>query len=393
MENRDLNMKYAIIQAGYFAIVCCILGFAAVYLGAQGFGSSQIGIIMAIGSIVTTIAQPALASFVDKKHLSLNRVLVLLALCGIVISLAILISSWVNISFLTAVLFILLNGALMCMMPILNSLAFAFEDYGIQLNYGLARGIGSAAYAITSLIMGFVVAHISPKLLPILYVAILAGLIPQINGFRVRGKKRIRRPAAAENQPTISTVEFLKKHVVFMIFLGGFMLVYLDHMMINNFFIYFIENVGGTTSDMGIAVFLAAILELVSMTALERIKNKVNIPSLLIFSGVMFTVKHIITWLAKSMFMIYVAQFFQMFAYAIFIPASVYYVNQIFDKEDSVKGQALVTMSMTAAGVFASLLGGFMIDAVGPSTTLLIGAIVSAIGTGVMIYALRPQQK
>jgi PPP family 3-phenylpropionic acid transporter len=298
----------------------------------------------------------------------------------------------VDISFLTAVLFILLNGALMCMMPILNSLAFAFEDYGIQLNYGLARGIGSAAYAITSLIMGFVVAHISPKLLPILYVAILAGLIPQINGFRVRGKKRIRRSAPA-NQPTISTVEFLKKHVVFMIFLGGFLLVYLDHMMINNFFIYFIDNVGGTTSDMGIAVFLAAILELVSMTALERIKNKVNTPSLLIFSGVMFTVKHIITWLAKSMFMIYVAQFFQMFAYAIFIPASVYYVNQIFDKEDSVKGQALVTMSMTAAGVFASLLGGFMIDAVGPSMTLLIGAIVSAIGTGVMIYALRPQQK
>ena len=392
MENRDLNMKYAIIQAGYFAIVCCILGFAAVYLGAQGFGSSQIGIIMAIGSIVTTIAQPALASFVDKKHLSLNRVLVLLALCGIVISLAILISSWVDISFLTAVLFILLNGALMCMMPILNSLAFAFEDYGIQLNYGLARGIGSAAYAITSLIMGFVVAHISPKLLPVLYVAILAGLIPQIIGFRVRGKKRIRRSAPA-NQPTISTVEFLKKHVVFMIFLGGFLLVYLDHMMINNFFIYFIENVGGTTSDMGIAVFLAAILELVSMTALERIKNKVNIQSLLIFSGVMFTVKHIITWLAKSMFMIYVAQFFQMFAYAIFIPASVYYVNQIFNKEDSVKGQALVTMAMTASGVFASLLGGFMIDALGPSTTLLIGAIVSVIGTGVMIYALRPQQK
>ncbi len=392
MENRDLNMKYAIIQAGYFAIVCCILGFAAVYLGSLGFGSSQIGIIMAIGSIVTTIAQPALASFVDKKHLSLNRVLVLLALCGIVISLAILIASLVDISFITAVLFVLLNAALMCMMPILNTLAFAFEDYGIQLNYGLARGIGSAAYAITSLIMGFVVAHISPKLLPILYVVILAGLIPQINGFRVRGRKRIKRSVPAE-QPTGSTIEFLRNHSMFMIFLGGFLLVYLDHMMINNFFIYFIENVGGTTSDMGIAVFLAAILELVSMTALERIKNKVNISSLLIFSGVMFTVKHIITWLAKSMFMIYVAQFFQMFAYAIFIPASVYYVNQIFNKEDSVKGQALVTMAMTASGVFASLLGGFMIDALGPSTTLLIGAIVSVIGTGVMIYALRPQQK
>lgn len=388
METRELNTKYAIIQAGYFAIVCCILGFAAVYLGALGFGSSQIGIIIAVGSILTTFAQPTLASFVDKNHLSLNRVLVLLALCGIVISLAILIAAWADISLVTAVLFVLLNAALMCMMPILNTLAFAFEDYGIKLNYGLARGIGSAAYAITSLIMGFVVAHINPKLMPILYVAILAGLIPQINGFKVKGKKRTKR-TLVDSKPTGSTIEFLKSHSMFLIFLGGFVLVYLDQVIINNFFIYFIENVGGNTSDMGIAVFLAAILELVSMTALERIKDKVNISSLLIFSSIMFSVKHILTWLARSMFMIYVAQFFQMFAYAIFIPASVYYVNQLFQKEDAVKGQASVTMSMTASSVIASLLGGFLIDAVGPSSTLLIGAIISIIGTGIMIWALR----
>lgn len=44
-----------------------------------------------------------------------------------------------------------------------------------------------------------------------------------------------------------------------------------------------------------------------------------------------------------------------MFAYALFIPASVYYVNKKIAVADRVKGQSLVTTSMTLSGVFAEL--------------------------------------
>jgi PPP family 3-phenylpropionic acid transporter len=40
---------------------------------------------------------------------------------------------------------------------------------------------------------------------------------------------------------------------------------------------------------------------------------------------------------------------------------------------------------MTASGIISSLVGGILFDSVGTSTTLLIGAIVSLLGTIIMI--------
>ena len=78
--------------------------------------------------------------------------------------------------------------------------------------------------------------------------------------------------------------------------------------------------------------------------------------------------------------MIYMAQVLQMGAYALFVPASVYYVNQIIEKNDMVKGQSFLTTSMTLAGVFASLAGGILLDMIGVHESLLLGAIVSVVG-------------
>ena len=71
--------------------------------------------------------------------------------------------------------------------------------------------------------------------------------------------------------------------------------------------------------------------------------------------------------------MIYLAQVCQMFAYALFVPASVYYVNEKIAVADRVKGQSLVTTSMTLSGVFANFAGGIMLDALGVGHVLLAG--------------------
>ena len=118
-----------------------------------------------------------------------------------------------------------------------------------------------------------------------------------------------------------------------------------------------IKNKKSITGDMGNAVFLAAMLELPTMALFEKYKNKINIKNTIIISAIFFTLKHILTYFATNMFMIYLAQATQMLAYALFIPASVYYVDKLFDTKDAVKGQALVTTSMTVSGVLASFLG------------------------------------
>ena len=389
-QSRSVNIKYSLLQGIYFVGFCTVMGYAAVYLGSIGMSSSLIGIVLAIANILTSIAQPVLGGFVDKSNVSMKKVLMIMfGLCS-VLSVLLMLAS--KVTFLAAFLFIAVSTILYTTMPLVNSLAFAFQKQGIDVKFGVARGIGSVAYALASLVLGNVVKAVSPTLMPLAYIVIFLGILPLIRSFKMP-EEEIDEVIEEEIVEKESTGAFIKKHLKFMIFLAGFVLVYFDHTIINNFFITVIKNVGGNTGDMGNAVFLAAMLELPTMALFEKYKNKINIKNTIVISAVFFTLKHTLTYFATNMFMIYLAQATQMLAYALFIPASVYYVDKLFDAKDAVKGQALVTTSMTVSGVLASFLGGILLDNMGVYETLLLGLVLSAVGTIVMIMTVENVNK
>ena len=389
-QSKSINIKYSMLQGIYFVGFCTVMGYAAVYLGSIGMSSSLIGIVLAIANILTSIAQPVLGGFVDKSNVSMKKVLMIMfGMCSILSVLLMLAS---KVTFLATALFIAVSTILYTTMPLVNSLAFAFQKQGIDVKFGVARGIGSVAYALASLVLGNIVKAVSPTLMPLAYIVIFLGILPLIRSFKMPEAEidEVIEENVVEKE---NTGAFIKKHLKFMIFLAGFVLVYFDHTIINNFFISVIENVGGNTGDMGNAVFLAAMLELPTMALFEKYKNKINIKNTIVISAVFFTIKHTLTYFATSMFMIYLAQATQMLAYALFIPASVYYVDKLFDAKDAVKGQALVTTSMTVSGVLASFLGGILLDNMGVYETLFLGLVLSVIGTIVMIVTVENVNK
>lgn len=386
-QSKSINVRYSMLQGIYFVGFCTVMGYAAVYLGSIGMSSSLIGIVLAIANILTSIAQPVLGGFVDKSNISMKKVLMIMfGLCSILSVLLMFVS---KVTFLAAALFITVSTILYTTMPLVNSLAFAFQKQGIDVKFGVARGIGSVAYALASLVLGNVVKAVSPTLMPLAYIVIFLGILPLIRSFKMPEAEVIEEKVVEKE----STGAFIKKHLKFMIFLAGFVLVYFDHTIINNFFINVIRNVGGNTGDMGNAVFLAAMLELPTMALFEKYKNKINIKNTIIISAIFFTLKHTLTYFATNMFMIYLAQATQMLAYALFIPASVYYVDKLFDAKDAVKGQALVTTSMTVSGVLASFLGGILLDSMGVYETLFLGLVLSVVGTIVMIVTVENVNK
>lgn len=378
-----LNTKYAGMQSLYYIVYCTVLGYAAVYLGAIGLSSTWIGIILALGNLFCTFFAPVIARVIDDKHLSVSHFVMVMA--GIVGGLAVLMFMSTNMPLLVGIIFAILLGILLCMMPLLNTLAFIFEEHGITLNFGLGRGIGSASYAITSLILGYIVKIYSPKLLPILILIVMVGLIPLTNSFKIKGVAM--KSNSTPKQPT-KMKDFIKTYYKFMIMIVGLSLVLADHTLINNFFINIVKHVGGDTSDMGTAVFVAAILELIAMNVFEKVKRRIDVGRLLAFSVIMFSVKHVLTWLAPNMTVIYITQVLQMFAYAIFIPAGVYYVDQHLPKADTTLGQSLMNNTATVGGIIASAAAGFLIDHTGITNTLLVGAIVSIIGTVIVLLTV-----
>lgn len=70
-----------------------------------------------------------------------------------------------------------------------------------------------------------------------------------------------------------------------------------------------------------------------------------------------------------------------------FVPASVYYTNNVINGADKVKGQAFMTMAISVCSMLGSLLGGVMLDSRGGVTfTLLVGTIVTIIGVIMLIF-------
>lgn len=380
---KSLNIKYVASQVFYFAAFAAMMGYASVYLLHKGFSNSTIGILLSVCNILAVFMQPALASFADKnKNIEIRKIVTTIVAVAIVLSAVLLV-----VPSNQAIIFVLVVSIFSLMttiMPLMNTLAFVFEKYGIAINYGLARGLGSVAYAVASMVLGHAVDAFSPDLLPVCYVVFNALLFIVVHGFvlpkgeQIEVKEETKEKEVSTNNEGL--LKFAGKYKKFIIFLLGFVFVYFAHTIINNFFIQIINNVGGNSSDMGNAVFLAAMLELPTMAYFTKLSKKVNCGTLIKISIMLFLVKHVITYLADDMIMIYIAQAFQMGAYALFIPASVYYVNCKIAPQDMVKGQSFVTTSMTVAGVFGNLIGGILLDQVGVGQVLLISAILSLIG-------------
>ena len=98
-------------------------------------------------------------------------------------------------------------------------------------------------------------------------------------------------------------------------------------------------------------------------------------------SMAMFPVKVTLTWLAGSIPALYGATMFQVLTYALFIPGSVQYAQEVIAPEDAVKGQAFITSMLTLGTVASSLAGGRLTDLFGVSAAMLVFAAVSLVGS------------
>ena len=104
--------------------------------------------------------------------------------------------------------------------------------------------------------------------------------------------------------------------------------------------------------------------------------------------ALLMAVKALWFLLASSVMSLYLAHLVQMFSYALYIPASVYYVNHLMAERDRVKGVALINVPMTLGSVFGTLIGGWLLRLVGLHTLLIVSTTVSAVGTLITFFSL-----
>lgn len=397
MNNRKislrLNIKYGIMQALYWMAFCATYIYAAYYLSDKGFNSRDIGLILAFANIFAALLQTPIASYADRAERSkLKSIIWLLSFANVILTILILtIKGYPN---LTAIFLMLIITFILTLHSFINSFAMEYANRGINLNFTVARAIGSLGAATASLAMGFIAERFGPESIPLTYLFMFILLTGISLLFKPADKyEGLPNLDKAQYVPPVGVFKFLVKYSKFTGLLLGATLLFTSYNMVINFLIHIVERLGAGASQMGTVLAVAAFLEVPGMILYMVLAKKSKSSSLLKLSSVFFTLKTLGVLLSANMGHLYAAHVMQLLGFAIFIPASVFYINRIMPANDRIKGQAFMTTTITLGGVLGSLLGGSLITALSVPGMLLIATIISVFGTVLTIIFTQNDKK
>lgn len=382
-NEKALNIRYQISQSLYWFSNCTLYGFATVYLLHRNFDNTQVGIVLALANILSVLLQPAIGTFADQtSKISLKSLTSLFAFLAC--SVGIILLFLPDIIWIVAGMYSIMITLVLLVIPLMSSVCIEYCNVGRFIDYGLARGIGSIFFAAASFSLGIVIEKIGAQM--ILPIFIIGFFLLSVVMFTFKP------PAKTVHHSTVSKsgegfIYFIKTYRRYSLLLVGIVCLFFYHTILSTYFINIIRNLGGNNKDLGISLGIAATLELPVMASFSYVIRKVKCSTLLKISGVFFTVKTFIVILAPNVSTIFVAQFIQFLGYALYTPAIVHYTNKITKPQDKVKGQGYAAMAACIAAVFANLTGGALLDHFGIFAMLLVGTMVSCIGTLlVLIY-------
>ena len=383
-----LTGHYTLVQMAYWVSFVCVINFAAVILGANGFESSMVGTIIMLAAVASSFLQSWLGELSDRvSALTPRRITV--AMCAVGIALALFLWKVPVGQTLKAILYVLVICDIYSVQPFITSMCFRYANAGIPVNFGLARGLGSVASACMSFMMGTIIAKHGPNVSLLWFAGIYAVLLVVSFAFLCKKEQEaeIARAYARPRKKKGSALAFFKKYRRFCLFLLGIVVLKSGNQILFTYMNRIVENVGGTSVHLGHAIAIASVTELPVMAFSKQLIKKFGAPSLLKFCAVFFLVKAAILTFSTSVGMIYFGQSFQMLSFALLIPVATEYCNQVVRIEDQVTGQALTAVAInTLSSAIGTFTGGILLQMIGLRPTLY--CALTGVACGVVIFFL-----
>lgn len=385
MKNRTLG--YALIQSFFWVCYAAIMGFVSMYLLQAGFDNSQVGLMIAAAGLLSALLQPVVAAYADRPgSMNLAELIRLSGLATLACALGLIFVR--GNKALTGFLYGLCMVLLQLTTPLVNALGIATVNGGERMNFGVARGFGSLGYAAAAYLIGLLAQRFGAVTVPVCMAAGFAFVVLSVMGYG---------PVEQKNVPATERAGkkggFLRRYPRYAAVLAGLVLIFVSHVVLNSFTYQIVEFKGGGSEEMGVAMAFASVIELPVMFLFGWMLKKARSHVWFRLAGVFFFLKCLGTLLCRDIPGFYAVQLFQMFGWALMTVSAVFYINAIMAPEDSVKGQACFTMSMTLGNVVGAIAAGRILDALGVQAMLMFGTASALAGAViVLIFAQRTEE-
>ena len=391
---KSLTIHYCIHQIAYWAAAAGIMSFATAFLFEKGFPASQVGVLLGCGSILSGVTQPALATMADRarKNILIPMIVALSALTTLLFGVLLL---DVLPSGLFGLIYLLGVWTFDAMMPLLNSISVYYNDRGRPVNYGLSRGVGSFAFSLAALYLGYVMETYSADwMIYTILVLMPACILVTLRYPVMEGEKRVDAACGGgmEQEPC-SMLAFFGRYRWYCISLLGVLFLAMFHAMTENYLISIMGRLGGDSRHVGVALFIATVAEAPVLFFFSQVRTKISDNWLLRLAGFSFLLKSLLFLVAPSISFLYATQLLQMTSYAFLSPVQVYYANEKVCPWDMVKGQAFITASYTLGCAMGNFIGGQLMQGLGVMALLLAGVAMAAAGTLILVLTVEKKDR
>lgn len=382
MNKNKIQILYSLLQGFYWVLFGITIAFANSYLTGLGVGTDVIGVITAVFSGFAALSQAYLGK-VSKRNHKLNWKSIIIYLLSIRIAMNFILMA-TSSRFISTLVFGVAIFSMHVMLPFISAANFYYISNGIEINYGLARGVGSLFFAVMTIIVGNLVSSFGDcTILLSGLIGAVAFLIPII---LLPYDSKFDHTKAKEEDSDLQT-SFFKKYPQFSLSLIAFVLIMAIHNNTNTFFLQIIQSVGASNKELGKALFIAAMSELPVMFGFSWIIKKFKTKTLLLISALAFAMKTATYLISTNISGIYFGQVLQLFSFALFISSCVYYTQERMAKTDSQLGQSMAASAVTLGSVIGSLSGGFLIKEYSISTNLSVMIVLALAAFAVLFVA------
>lgn len=377
---------FSLLQGFYFLGACLVYSYTERLLLYHGFSTGAIGAILAASYLFAMVVQPLLAAAADRgRRMTLRLGITAVALLSAVLAVSARIGG--NAPIVFAALLGALSGVTLTVQPLINAAGFSYINRGLDLDYSFARGVGSVVYALASLLFGALAASRIDSMLWVFAAA-------QIGLFFTALFFAPHREGVTVQETGGSLSDVFRRYPRFVLFCVGNLVLIVPHMVINSYLASITNITGG---DMSVMIAIAALVEFPAMMAYSHIRKRIPDRVLLVASASVYLLKTglllFAAFLPIGAWAVYISSALQMLCYAIFVPASSYYANDVVSERDRVKGQMLLTEAGLAAGVVSMLLGGLSIEHFGVGVTLILSELFVAAGVFIVWLGVRKRKQ
>ena len=388
MNEKTENIKYCFLLGTHTMMFCVGFGYATSYLQNLNVPDGTIGISISVFALLGALFQFILGRVADKsRRWNFKNLIILLASVQLASSLAL--PFLTSFSVISTILFGLVLLLTYSMLPLLNSVSFFYTVCNLKVDFGIARGVGSMAYGIISIILGKAVTSFGTGCIPFFAAAVVfallieASLLPSPAGYTTAKNANIVSSKNDNNDSSDRKKQrpLIFRYPAFMLMIFGVTVVMVFHNMNITYLVRIIEKASGNSTNLGIALGISAVMEIPSLLFYRKLSKLAPSRILLLVSCGVFSLKALLFCVAGNVTAVYLIQGLSIGAFGLLAASKVYYAHDTFDEKDIVTGQALVSMTEAVGMVMGSFFGGLIINASGINGVLWGGFAICATGT------------